>query len=43
MRVILKKGKQKELILLAKGEYSWSFLSKILKINENYLRNDVKN
>ena len=28
MRVILKKGKQKELILLAKGEYSWSFLLK---------------
>ncbi len=43
MRIILKKGKQKELILLAKKESSWSFLSKALKINENYLRNDLKN
>ena len=43
MRIILKKGKQKELILLAKKDSSWRELSRILKINENYLRNDLKN
>lgn len=43
MRFKLVKGKQKELILKAKGVKSWNSLAKILNINPHYLRNDLKN
>lgn len=43
MRIILQKGKQRELIIASKGNSSWASLSKMVKINENYLRNDLKN
>lgn len=43
MRIKLKKGRQKEIILLAKGEDSWIKLAKLLKINPIYLSNELAN
>jgi len=43
MRIKLKAGKQKELILLAKGNLTWKKAAKILEINESYLYYDLKN
>jgi hypothetical protein len=37
MRVILERGKQKELVNKAKGERTWKQLSKILKVAPSYL------
>ena len=42
MKVRLKEGKQKELILLAKEDLSWKKLSQKLKVNEGYLFRDLK-
>jgi len=42
MRIRLEKGKQKELILLAKNDNTWKELSKKVNLNENYLANDLK-
>ena len=43
MRIELKKGKQRELILLAKksDDYTWKELANELKINKNYLSNEI--
>lgn len=43
MRIILKKGKQKKLILLAKKKLTWKQLAEILKISYTYLSGDLKN
>ncbi len=43
MRLKLKKGKQRELILKAKEGKTWKELSKILEINEQYLYRELKN
>jgi len=45
MRIKLKKGYQKKLILLSKKRQNltWKELSKILGISEGYLRNELKN
>ena len=43
MRIKLKKGKQKELIYLAKKDNPWRELSLFLSLNEAYLCRDVKN
>lgn len=43
MRVILKKGKQRELLIESKHNRSWKELALLLKINENYLTRDIKN
>ncbi|MEK6906782.1 MAG: LAGLIDADG family homing endonuclease [Nanoarchaeota archaeon] len=43
MRVKLRKGKQKELILKAKKELSWVKLAGELKINPQYLSYELKN
>ena len=43
MRIKLKKGKQQELINLAKKEFTWEDLSKKLKISKGYLKNELKN
>ena len=43
MRLKLKKGYQKRLILYAKSNLTWKELSKILKINHAYLSNELKN
>lgn len=43
MRIKLEKGKQKELILLAKSNLSWQQLSKKISANERYLCHDLKN
>ncbi len=43
MRIRLKKGKQKELVLKAKGNLTWSELSNLICSNRNYLCHDVKN
>ena len=43
MRVKLKEGKQKELILKAKLGRSWSELAKILNINAHYLEIELRN
>lgn len=43
MRIKLKKGKQNELIIFLKKNYSWKKLSNILNISEGYLRNELKN
>lgn len=43
MRIKLKEGKQKELILLAKKGLSWGELSKKINLNEHYLANEIKN
>ena len=42
MRIKLKKDKQKELLMLAKKDKSWKELANILKLNENYLLNEVR-
>ncbi|MBU2577051.1 MAG: hypothetical protein KKF50_04985 [Nanoarchaeota archaeon] len=42
MRVRLNEGKQKELILLARGNMGWTELSKILEIPVNYLSGDLR-
>ena len=42
MRIKLKKGKQRELVYLAKGEGCWSKLAKYLDINPAYLSGDIK-
>jgi|SRR3989339_1087621 len=41
MRIVLKKGKQRELILLAKANKTWANLSQIIKINEHYLNHEL--
>ena len=41
MRLILKKGKQKELIHLSKKDLSWKELSKKLNCSQGYLRNEL--
>ncbi|KHO45884.1 MAG: hypothetical protein QJ16_C0016G0007 [archaeon GW2011_AR1] len=43
MRIKLKKGKQKELIILAKNNLNWEKLSEKIGIKENYLQRDLKN
>lgn len=43
MRIRLLKGKQKELILEAKGKKTWSQLSSQLQTHANYLSSDLKN
>jgi len=42
MRTKLEPGKQKEIILQAKGDKTWKALANILKINKNYLSGDLK-
>lgn len=42
MRILLKKGKQLELINLAKENFTWPKLSEKLNISENYLRNELR-
>ncbi len=42
MRIKLERGKQKELILKAKENLSWTELSKILNISTNYLMVELK-
>lgn len=42
MRIKLKRGKQKELILMAKRDLTWKQLSDKLNVNEKYLCNDLK-
>ena len=36
------KGRQKELIILAKGSYTWRELSEKLKCSEGYLVNELR-
>lgn len=43
MRIVMKKGKQKELIEIAKQRFTWDGLSKRLNISEGYLRNELRN
>lgn len=43
MRIRLKEGKQKELILKAKRDKTWKEISKILIINEQYLYRELRN
>ncbi len=43
MRLVLERGKQRKLILLAKGNNTWNHLSKILNIFPSYLSGDLKN
>lgn len=43
MRIKLQKGKQKELILLAKGSDSWNDLAEKTNCNSHYLSTDLKN
>lgn len=42
MRIRLKQGKQKKLILLAKGNLTWNELSKKANVKQTYLCNDLK-
>ena len=42
MRIKLKEGKQRELILLAKGNFTWDELANQLKINSHYLSIELK-
>ena len=42
MRIKLQKGKQKELIYLAKERLSWSELSKKIGVPQQYLSNDLR-
>lgn len=42
MRLKLKKGKQAELVLLAKGNKTWEGLANILGLSELYIRHDLK-
>lgn len=41
MRLILKKGKQQELIYSAKKDHTWRDLSKILNLNAHYISNEL--
>ena len=43
MRIKLKRGYQKRLILLAKRNLTWMELSSLLKINSSYLSNELRN
>lgn len=43
MRIRLKEGKQKELILRAKKDKTWKEMSKILGISDQYLYRDLRN
>lgn len=43
MRIILKKGKQEELINLAKANLTWRELSKELNLCSGYIRNELRN
>lgn len=43
MRIKLKEGKQKELILLGKNKFTWKKLASQLKINSHYLSIELKN
>ncbi|MFA5855939.1 MAG: LAGLIDADG family homing endonuclease [Candidatus Pacearchaeota archaeon] len=43
MKIKLKKGKQRELILLAKNDKNWKEFAKLVNISEKYLCNDLKN
>lgn len=43
MRIKLKKGKQKKLILLVKKDSSWSKMSKLLHLSISYLSKDLAN
>lgn len=43
MKIKLKEGKQKELILLAKNNLKWIDLSRKISINKDYLCRDLKN
>lgn len=43
MKIRLLKGKQKELILLAKGKLTWGEFSNKINIKSSYLCNDLKN
>lgn len=43
MRIKLKEGYQKRLILSAKNNSTWKDLAKLLKINQSYLSNELKN
>lgn len=42
MRIRLEKGKQKELILLAKNDLTWGELAKKIEINKEYLCRDLR-
>ncbi|MFA5764467.1 MAG: hypothetical protein WC915_06695 [archaeon] len=42
MRIRLKKGEQKKLILLVKNNNTWKELALLLKLNESYLSHDIK-
>lgn len=42
MRIVLKKGKQRELIYLAKNKLTWKELGKLLNCPTNYLNNDLR-
>ncbi len=42
MRLRLQKGKQTELILLAKNGKTWANLANILELSEPYVRHDLK-
>ena len=43
MRLKLKKGKQEQLIEIAKKEKTWKDLSKLLGLKADYIRIDLKN
>lgn len=42
MRIRLEKGKQKEILILAKSEGTWKELSKKIGISEGYLKNEIR-
>jgi len=42
MRIVLEKGKQKELIESAKKDLTWEELARELNLNSSYIRNDLK-
>jgi len=42
MRVVLRKNKQVELVNLAKINYTWRELSRLVGLSEGYLRNEVR-
>ncbi len=42
MRIKLKEGKQKEIMALIKEKHTWEELSRILSIQKEYLRNDIR-
>src|SRR3989344_1055616 len=41
MRIVLEKGKQKDLIMDAKNNQTWKELAEVLELNENYLANEL--